>query len=77
MYQVKLRTISELKETIRRIIATIPVAMLTNVMRNFNDRLQEFINVDGLHLSGIIFHITNKATIFSYNLFFLFQNLKI
>ena len=36
--------------------ASIPVTMLTNMMRNFNDRLQECINVEGLYLPGIIFH---------------------
>ena len=36
-------------------IVAISVTILTNVMRNFNDRLQEYINVEGRHLPGIFF----------------------
>ena len=36
-------------------IAAIPVTMLTNVKRNFDDRLQEYINIEGRLLPGIIF----------------------
>ena len=40
VYQGKLRTITGLQEARQREIAAIPITMLTNVMRNFNDRLQ-------------------------------------
>ena len=56
VYLGKPRTIPELKEAIQREIAAIPDTMLENVMKNFNDCLQECINVKGRHLPGIIFH---------------------
>ena len=56
VYQGKLRTILKLKKAIQFEVAVIPFTMLTNVMRNFNDRLQECINVEGRHLPGTIFH---------------------
>lgn len=56
VYVDKPRTIPQLKEAIRREIGAIPVEMLGDVMRNFKDRLQECVTVDGQHLSEIIFH---------------------
>ena len=34
----------------------IPATLLENVMRNFNDCVQECVNVEGRYLQGIIFH---------------------
>ena len=44
---------SRIKRIIRREIAAIPVTMLTNVMRNFNDVCK---NIEGRHLLGKIFY---------------------
>ena len=46
MCQGKPLSIPEWKEAIKREISAIPITMLTNVMRNFNDLLQECINVE-------------------------------
>ena len=56
VYIDKQRIIPELKEAIRLKIAAIPGTMLENVMKNFNDRLQECIDVEGRHLPRIVFH---------------------
>ena len=56
VYQGKTRTISELNEAMQREIAVISVIMLTNVIRNFSDRLQECINVEGRNLPGVFFY---------------------
>ena len=40
-FQGKQRTIPKSKEAIQHEIAAIPATMLTNVVRNFNDSLQE------------------------------------
>ena len=51
--------------------------MLTNVIRNFNDRLREYVNGEGRHLPGIIFHtyllsiLPIKLSLFSYKLCFI------
>ena len=56
VYQGKPRTIKEFKKAILREVAAILSAMLTNVMRNFNNRLQKCINVEGRQLPEILFH---------------------
>ena len=61
----------------QRKIAAIPVTMLTNLMENINDRLQECINVKERYLPGVIFHdyllpiLQRKLLIFSYKLYFI------
>ena len=48
-------TITKLNEAFQREIAAIPVAIFTNVMRKFHDRLQKRINFKACHLAGIIY----------------------
>ena len=67
--------IPELEKAVQSEIAAIPGALLENVMRNFSDRLQESIKIEGLHLSWIIFHIyllsrlPIRLSIFNHKLF--------
>ena len=56
VYIGKPRTISELKNAIRREIASISIEKLKNVMINFKHRLQECVAEQGRHLSNIVFH---------------------
>lgn len=55
VYEERPRTIEELKERIRLEILRIPQHMLHEVMDNFRNRLQECINREGRHLTGVIF----------------------
>ena len=58
VYQGKPRTISELKKAIQREIASIPVTMLTTVMLDFNDRLQNAITLQNAIYQELFFNIS-------------------
>jgi hypothetical protein len=44
-----------LKEAITQEVATIPPEMTRRIMENYHDRLNQFIDNEGHHLSDIIF----------------------
>jgi len=55
VYVRKLRTVDDLKVSIREEIATVPQEMLVNVMQNFEGWLRTCVRQGGRHLSDIIF----------------------
>ena len=55
VYVRKLRTVDDLKVSIREEIATVPQELLVNVMQNFEARLRTCVRQEGRHLSDIIF----------------------
>ena len=55
-YVRKLRTVDDLKVSIREEIATVPQEMLVNVTQNFEERLRTCVRQEGRQLSDIIFH---------------------
>jgi len=55
VYIRKLRTVDDLKVSIRKEIATVQQEMLVNVMQNFEERLRTCVKQEGRHLSDIIF----------------------
>ena len=55
IYVRKLRTVDDLKVSIREEIATVPQEMLVNVMQNFEERIRTCVRQEGRHLSNIIF----------------------
>ncbi|CAI6356266.1 unnamed protein product [Macrosiphum euphorbiae] len=55
VYINKLRTIDDLKNSIRQEIEAVPNEMLETAVRNFQERIQICINQEGRHLQDIIF----------------------
>jgi hypothetical protein len=55
VYVRKPRTVDDLKVSIPEEIATVPQAMLVNVMQNFEERLRTCVRQEGRYLSNIIF----------------------
>ena len=55
VYEERPRSVQELKVRIRLEIQRIPQRMLRDVMDNFRNRLQDCINREGHHLTGVIF----------------------
>lgn len=55
VYVNKPRCLEDLKTTIQEEIVRIPRQMLINATRSFRDRLQSCININGQHLSDVIF----------------------
>jgi len=55
VYVRKLRTVDDLKVSIREEIATVSQEMLVNVMQNFYERLLTCVRQEGRHFSDIIF----------------------
>jgi hypothetical protein len=56
VYEVKPRTIEELKEAIRHEITVINRDLLERVFVNFRTRLQQCIDENGHHMPDVIFH---------------------
>lgn len=57
VYATKIRTITELKAEIRRVIDEIELQSCENVIKNFVKRVQECQKSRGGHLSNIVFHV--------------------
>jgi len=55
VYAHKPRTLNDLKEAIRQEICPIDRQLLARVMVNLKKRLENCIQEDGLHFTGIIF----------------------
>jgi len=49
------KTLEDLKEAIRQEVATITPEMILKVMDNYRERLHQCINIQGRHLSGVLF----------------------
>ena len=55
VYENRPRTAADLKHDIRNEVAAIPGVMLQRVMRNFRERLQEYVDNNGQHLKDTLF----------------------
>ena len=51
------QTLEALKEAIRQEVAAITPEMILKVMDNYRERLHQFINIQGRHLSDVLFKI--------------------
>ena len=49
------QTLEALKEAVRQEVAAITPEMILKVMDNYRERLHQFINIQGRHLSDILF----------------------
>jgi len=49
------QTLEALKEAIRQEVAAITPEMILKVMDNYRERLHQFINIQGRHLSDVLF----------------------
>jgi len=49
------QTLQALKEAIRKEVATITPEMIPKFMDNYRERLHQFINIQGRHLSDVLF----------------------
>ena len=49
------QTLEALKEAIRQEVAAITPEMILKVMDNYRERLQQCINIQGRHLSDVLF----------------------
>jgi len=50
------QTLEALKEAIRQEVAAITPEMILKVMNNYRERLHQFINIQGRHLSDVLFN---------------------
>jgi len=55
VYKQRPLTLEALKEVIRREVAAITPEMILKVMDNYRERLHQFINIQGRHLSDVWF----------------------
>jgi len=55
VYEQRLQTLEALKEAIRKEVAAITPEMILKVMDNYRERLHQFINIQGRHLSDVLF----------------------
>jgi len=55
VYEQRPLTLEALKEAIRQEVAAITPEMILRVMDNYRERLHQFINIQGRHLSDILF----------------------
>jgi len=51
------QTLDALKEAIRQEVAAITLETILKVMDNYRERLHQFINIQGRHLSDVLFNI--------------------
>ena len=58
------QTLEALKEAIRQEVAAITPEMILKVMDNYGERLHQFINIQGRHLSDVLFKIRWCKTAF-------------
>ena len=56
VYTHKPKTLDELKDAIRFVIAAIPPAMVEKIMLNFGEKFHKCTENDGKHLDDILFH---------------------
>ena len=55
------QTLEALKEAIRQEVVAITPEMIPKVMENYRERLHQFINIQGRHLSDVLFkHVVVK-----------------
>ena len=55
VYEQRPLTLEALKEAIRQEVAAITPEMILKVMDNYRERLHQFINIQGRHLSDVLF----------------------
>ena len=55
IYEQRPVTLEALKETIRQEVAAITPEMILKVMDNYRERLHQFINIQGRHMSDGLF----------------------
>jgi len=55
IYEQRPLTLEVLKEAIRQEVAAITPEMILNVIDNYQERLHQFINIQGRHLSDVLF----------------------
>jgi len=55
VYEQRPLTLEALKEAIRQEVAAIAPEMILKVMDNYRERLHQFINIQGRHLSDVLF----------------------
>ena len=57
VYEQRPQTLEALKEVIRQEVAAITPEIIRKLMANYRERLQQYINIQGRHLSEILFKI--------------------
>ena len=55
VYEQRVQTLEALKEAIRQEVAAITPEMIRKVMDSYRERLHQFINIQGRHLSDVLF----------------------
>jgi len=55
VYEQRPVTLEALKEAIRQEVAVITSEMILKIMDNYRERLHHFINIQGRHLSDVLF----------------------
>ena len=55
VYEQRPQALEALKEEIRQEVAAITPEMILKVMDNYRERLHQFINIQGRHLSDVLF----------------------
>ena len=55
VYEHRSQTLDALREAIRQEVAAITPEMILKVMDNYRERLYQFINIQGRHLSDVLF----------------------